>query len=195
LAIPPPHAYSPYIQQLCPNSNSVATLIISSVDAAKDEFVINTINQAEAIWIAGGDQSNYINYWKGTLVQKALNERILQGVPIGGTNAGLDVLTQFIYSALLNKGVTSSEALADPFNKYITLDRNLVNLSILQGVIGDARAIPRDRMGRNIAFLCRIYDNGWSDRPPAISIDEQTALLIDAHDSGTVMGKSNAYFL
>ncbi|SDX16066.1 cyanophycinase [Nitrosomonas communis] len=188
-------AYNPYIQQLCPNSNSVATLIIPTIEAANDKFVINTINQAEAIWIAGGDQSDYINYWKGTLVQGALNERILQGVPIGGTSAGLDVLTQFIYSALLSKGVTSSEALADPFNKYITLDRDLVNLSILQGVIGDARVIPRDRMGRNIAFLCRIYDNGWSDRPRAISIDEETALLIDALGIGTVVGKSNAYFL
>ena len=128
-------------------------------------------------------------------MQKALNERILQGVPIGGTSAGLDVLAQFIYSALLNKGVTSSEALADPFNKYITLDRDLVNWSILQGLIGDARVIPRDRMGRTITFLCHIYDNGWSDRPRAISIDEETALLIDAHASGTVMGKSNAYFL
>ena len=50
-------------------------------------------------------------------------------------------------------------------------------------------------MGRNIEFLCRIYDNGWSDRPRAISIDEETALLIDAYGSSTVMGKSNAYFL
>ncbi|WP_175492216.1 hypothetical protein [Nitrosomonas sp. Nm34] len=50
-------------------------------------------------------------------------------------------------------------------------------------------------MGRTIDFLCRIYDNGWSDRPRAISIDQETALLIDAHASGTVMGKSNAYFL
>ncbi|SFJ09376.1 beta-aspartyl-peptidase (threonine type) [Nitrosomonas sp. Nm34] len=71
-------------------------------------------------------------------MQRALNERILQGVPIGGTSAGLDVLAQFIYSALLNKGMTSSEGLADPFNKCITLDRDLVNLSILQGLIGDA---------------------------------------------------------
>ncbi|WP_083340258.1 Type 1 glutamine amidotransferase-like domain-containing protein [Nitrosomonas communis] len=67
--------------------------MILTIEAANDEFVVNTINQAEAIWIAGGDQSNYTNYWKGTPVQEALNDRILQGIPIGGTSAGLNVLT------------------------------------------------------------------------------------------------------
>ena len=59
-------AYNPYIQQLCPNENSVATLIIPNLAAASDPFVISTIQNAEALWIAGGDQSNYINFWKGT---------------------------------------------------------------------------------------------------------------------------------
>src|SRR5690242_8842031 len=62
-------AYNPYIQQLCPSENSVATLIIPNNVAANDPFVAATIRNAEAIWIAGGDQSNYINYWTGTPVQ------------------------------------------------------------------------------------------------------------------------------
>lgn len=188
-------AYNPYIRQLCPDGNSIATLIIPTIEAANDDSVITIINEAEAIWVAGGDQSNYINYWKGTPVQEALNERIMQGVPIGGTSAGLDVLTQFVYSALRNKGVTSSQALANPFHKYITLDRDFVDIPILQGVIGDAHTITRDRMGRDVAFLCRIYDNGWSDQPRGISIDEETALLIDADGNGKIVGNSNAYFL
>ena len=49
-------------------------------------------------------------------------------------------------------------------------------------------------MERNIAFLYRIYDNGWPDRPRAIPIDEETALLIDAHDSGTVWVKATHIF-
>src|SRR6476469_730542 len=92
-------AYNPYIQQLCPSENSVATLIIPNRTMASDPFVISTIQSAEALWIAGGDQSNYINYWKGTPVQDALNGLIAHGVPIGGTSAGMNVLTQFIYSA------------------------------------------------------------------------------------------------
>src|SRR5215475_788528 len=128
-------AYNPYIQQLCPAENSVATLIIPNVAAANDPFVIATIQNAEALWIAGGDQSNYINFWKGTPVETALRGLITRAVPIGGTSAGMNVLTQFIYSAQASKGVTSSEALADPFNKYVTLVRDFVNVSVLQGII------------------------------------------------------------
>lgn len=189
-------AYNPYIRDLCPNGNSVATLIIPTREAAGDEAVISIINEAEAIWIAGGDQSDYINHWKNTPLQTALNNRIVQGIPIGGTSAGLDVLTQFIYSALANKGVTSDQALANPFHKYITLDRDfIVNLPMLAGVIGDSHTSARDRMGRNIAFLCRIYVNGWSDQPRSIAVDEETALLVDAYGIGTIVGIGNAYFL
>src|SRR6478672_6626822 len=173
-------AYNPYIQQLCPGENSVATLIIPNRTMASDPFVISTIQNAEALWIAGGDQSNYINYWKGTPVQDALNGLIAHGVPIGGTSAGMNVLTQFIYSALASQGVTSSQALADPFNRYITLDRDFVSIAPVQGLIGDPHFVTRDRMGRDLAFFCNIFTLGWSSMPRGISIDEQTALLIDA---------------
>jgi cyanophycinase len=188
-------AYNPYIQQLCPNENSVATLIIPNSTAANDPFVVNTIQQAEALWIAGGDQSNYITYWKGTPVQSSLNGLIAQGVPIGGTSAGMNVLSQFIYTALLSQGVTSSQALADPYNKYITLGENFVNISILRGLIDDPHFVTRDRMGRDLAFLCQIYNNGWSTFPRDIAIDEQTALLLDSKGDGTVVGNSTVYFL
>src|SRR6266567_5274948 len=185
----------PYIQQLCPNENSVATLIIPNRTAASDPFVATTIQNAEALFIAGGDQSNYINFWKGTPVEAALNNLIARGVPIGGTSAGMNVLSQFIYSALASQGVTSSQALADPFNKYITLDEDFVNIATVQGVIDDPHFVTRDRMGRDLAFLCRVYLNGWSSLPRDIAIDEQTALLIDASGNGTVVGLSTVYFL
>jgi cyanophycinase len=79
-------AYNPYIQQLCPNENSVATLIIPNRTAASDPFVATTIQNAEALFIAGGDQSDYINFWKGTPVETALNNLIARNVPIGGTS-------------------------------------------------------------------------------------------------------------
>ena len=188
-------AYNPYIQQLCPNENSVATLIIPNSTAANDPFVVSTIQQAEALWIAGGDQSDYINNWQNTPVQSALKALIAQGVPIGGTSAGMNVLSQFIYTALASQGVTSSQALANPYSKYITLGENFVNISILQGLIDDPHFVTRDRMGRDLAFLCQIYNMGWSNLPRDIAIDEQTALLLDSKGNGTVVGNSTVYFL
>lgn len=188
-------AYNPYIQQLCPAENSVATLIIPNRTAASDPVVIATIQNAEALWIAGGDQSNYINFWKGTPVETALQGLIARNVPIGGTSAGMNVLSQFIYSALASKGVTSTQALADPFTRYLTLDRDFVSISTVAGLIGDPHFVTRDRMGRDLAFFCRINLNGWSAAPRGISIDEQTALLIDASGNATVVGNSTVYFL
>ena len=172
-------AYNPYLQDICPNLNSVATLVIPSKSAAADPFVEQTILAAEAIWIAGGAQDDYINYWAGTPVQVALNTSIGRGVPIGGTSAGLAVLTQYVYSALGSKGVTSAQALADPYNRYITLARDFVDLPVLAGVIGDTHFVTRDRMGRALAFLCRITNEGWG-QPRAIAVDEETALEIPA---------------
>jgi cyanophycinase len=188
-------AYNPYIQQLCPAENSVATLIIPNRAAASDPFVISAIQNAEALWIAGGDQSNYINYWQGTPVQQELNALIARGVPIGGTSAGMNVLAEFIYSAQASQAITSSEALADPFNKYITLVRDFVNIPLLQGIIDDPHFVARDRMGRDLAFMCRIYTNGWSSAPRDIAVDEKTALLIDGNGSVKVVGSSSAYFM
>jgi cyanophycinase len=188
-------AYNPYIQQLCPAANSVATLIIPNRAMASDPFVLSTIQSAEALWIAGGDQSNYINFWMGTPVQDAVNTLIGHGVPVGGTSAGMNVLTEFVYSALASQGVTSSQALADPFSRYITLDRDFANVSSLQGVIGDPHFSARDRMGRDLAFMCRIYLNGWSATPRDIAVDERTALLIDPRGTAEVTGEGSVYFM
>jgi cyanophycinase len=193
-------AYDPYISDLCSSGesaiNSVSTLIVPSVTAANLPAVQQIIAQAEAIWIAGGDQSNYVNYWTGTRVQWTLKERIRQGVPVGGTSAGMNVLTQFIYTAQASKGVTSEQALDDPFNRYMSFGRDFVDLPVLAGVIGDPHFAARDRLGRDLGFLCRIWDYGWSDRPRGIAVDERTALLIDPDSNhAEVVGEGSAYFL
>lgn len=188
-------AYNPYIQQLCPNENSVATLIIPNRDAANDPQVASIIQHAEALFIAGGDQANYINFWQGTPVQSAVQNLINQGVPVGGTSAGMNVLSQFVYVGAGQKTVTSATALSDPYNKYIAFGENFVAIPALQGLIDDPHFVTRDRMGRDVAFLCRVYNNGWSNAPRDIAVDEQTALLVETNGDVSLVGNSNAYFL
>ncbi len=189
-------AYDSYLQDICPELNSVATLVIPSKSAAADPFVARTILEAEAIWIAGGAQDDYINYSTGTPEQGALNTSITNGVPIGGTSAGLAVLTQFVYSALGSKGIISAQALANPCNRYITLAHDFVDLPVLAGLIGDTHFATRDRVGRALAFLCRITNAGWGE-PRAIAVDEETALEIPAQGPATVAsnGDGSVYFL
>jgi cyanophycinase len=188
-------AYNPYILDLCPSANSVATLIIPDLAAANTPAVAAIIAKAEMVWIAGGDQSNYINFWKGTPVQSTLNARIAAGVPVGGTSAGLNVLTQFVYTAQGSQGATSSQSMADPFNRYMSFDRDFSTVPVMQGIIGDPHFAARDRMGRDVAFLCRVAANGWSAAPRGIAVDEMTALLVDVNGQATVVGTGNVYFL
>lgn len=188
-------SYNRYIKALCPNANSVATLIIPTPAAAHDEFVSRTISQAEAVFISGGDQSEYINYWQDSPVQDALNKLIETGIPIGGTSAGVQVLGQFVFSAQEVRSVTSTMALADPFHLYMTIDRDFLTIPFLSGVITDSHFLDRDRIGRNLGFLCRIYEKGWSETPRSIAVDNETALLIDARGKAKAVGDNAVYFL
>ncbi|MGC4119406.1 MAG: cyanophycinase [Myxococcales bacterium] len=179
--------YNDYVPVVCPNANSVATLIIPSLDAANHPDVAAIISKAEAIFVAGGDQSLYVNYWIGTPVQTALQERLAHGIPVGGISAGLAVLSQYIYSAQLSQGAKSPAALADPFNRYMTLAKDLFDIPFLKNVIADTHFSARDRMGRSVAFLGRLSASYGVAMPRGVAVDERMAVLVDAQGIGTVV--------
>ena len=191
--------YNPYVAGLC-KANSVATLIIPSREAALDAHVASIIGQAEAIFIAGGDQSRYVNFWKGTPVENAINAHVAAGKPIGGTSAGLAVLGQFVYGCLLDKpddpDLTSREVLADPYNKRVTVLRDFLKVPGLENILTDSHFAKRDRMGRSLGFLARIVQDGWSRTPREIGIDEKSALLVEGDGRTKVVGPGlGVYFL
>lgn len=187
-------AYNPYIYGLG-TVNSVETLIIPSRTAAADPFVVNKIRNAEAVWIAGGDQSNYINFWQGTPVADAINYVAnVKQAPVGGTSAGLAVLGQFIYTGA-SGSVTSSQALADPYHRYVTLGRDFVQVANLGGVITDSHFVTRDRLGRLVSFIGRIIKDGWASSVRGIGIDDATAVLVNPDGSSTRVGSGAVYFL
>jgi cyanophycinase len=191
--------YNRYVNGLC-KVNSVATLIISSWKAAQNPRVAGIIGQAEAIFIAGGDQSRYVNFWKGTPVEDAINAHVAAGKPIGGTSAGLAVLGQFVYGCLEDKpkdpDLTSREVLADPYIKRVTVVREFLKVPGLENILTDSHFAKRDRMGRSLGFLARIVQDGWSKAPREIAIDEKSALLVEAGGRAKVVGTGlGVYFL
>jgi cyanophycinase len=191
--------YNPYVAGLC-KANSVATLIIRSRKAAKQPRAAEIIAQAEVIFIAGGDQSRYVNFWKGTPVEDAINAHVAAGKPIGGTSAGLAVLGQFAYGCLEDKpddaDLTSREVLADPYIKRVTVVRDFLKVPGLENILTDSHFAKRDRMGRSLGFLARIVQDGWSKAPREIAIDEKSALLVEASGRAKVVGTGlGVYFL
>ncbi len=190
-------AYNPYVNGLC-RANSVATLVIPDRTAANNPAVANIIGHAEAVFIAGGDQAHYIRAWQNTPVQQALNAHIAVGKPIGGTSAGLAVLGEFVYSALNDPPdgmLASPEALKDPFTPQVALRRNFLKIPVLHDTITDSHFAKRDRLGRSLVFLARLMQDGWTNSPREIAVDERSAVLIDGSGKATVVGSGKgAYF-
>jgi len=192
-------AYNPYVHSLC-KTNSVATLIIPSRESANDPRVAEIIGQAEAIFIAGGDQARYINWWQHTPVEGALNAHIAAGKPIGGTSAGLAVLGEYIYSAQGDApddpDLTSIQALSNPYSDRVTVRRDFLTIDLLRNTLTDTHFAKRDRMGRSLAFLARIVQDGWSSNPREVAVDEKSAVLVTSSGESQVIGPGKgAYFI
>lgn len=191
--------YNSYVNGLC-KLNSVATLIIPDRDSAEDPAVADIIRQAEAVFIAGGDQARYVNFWRDTPVQHAINADIAAGKPIGGTSAGLAILGEFSYGALNDppddSALKSTDALRDPFLARVTLIRDFLKVPVLNGTITDSHFAKRDRLGRSLVFLARIMQDGWSKNPREIAIDEKSTVLIEPNGGARVVGPGKgAYFI
>lgn len=191
--------YNSYVNGIC-KVNSVATLVIPDANAANDPAVVEIIRHAEAVFIAGGNQARYVNFWRGTAVQEAIDANIASGRPIGGTSAGLAVLGEFSYGCLKDKDedndLASTDVLPNPYHERVTLVRDFLKVPYLENVITDSHFAKRDRMGRTLGFLSRLVQDGWAKDPRDIAIDEKSAVLVEPDGKATVVGSGKgAYFL
>jgi cyanophycinase len=181
------------IRALCP-LNSAATIVFSEREDSDDPKLIERIGQAEAIFIAGGDQSNYVRFWQDTPVEDVLNRHIADGKPLGGSSAGLAVLGEFSFSSMIDT-IRSPAALADPYGNKVTLSRDFLRIPVLTGIITDTHFAKRDRMGRLLVFLARILQDGWAKQVRAIAVEQDAAVLLEPDGQAKVIGSGAAYFL
>lgn len=174
------------------------TLVLTNSAAANDPFVNYVVSTANAVWIAGGDQSTYVNLWTGSQLQKTLADLLSRNIPVGGTSAGANVLGQFMFSAL-NGSVTSKQALSNPYNKYMTFDPTDFKsasflaptgqpfIPVLANTFVDPHFDSRDRMGRLVTFMARstqgcsggVIPVATANLARGIGIDVETALEIE----------------
>jgi len=143
--------------------NSVETLVFSG--KTEDRTIIERINKAEAIWFAGGDQSTYLEYWKNTLIQHALQNAIDRGVVIGGTSAGMAILGEYIWTGE-------------------RIENDFLQITNLNNIITDSHFSERNRLPRLQGF---IEDTGAR----GIGVDEYTAVCINGNGLAKVFGELN----
>ncbi len=158
---------------------SAETITFHNRDASSDPRVLKALHDADGIFLAGGDQANYVRYWKGTGVQAALNAHVKANRPIGGSSAGLAILGRYSYTAFDGGSMESNVALANPFDSGVTLEDDFLHIRNLETVITDTHFSRRARLGRLITFVARLQSEK-DKNVVGIGVDEKTVLLVDA---------------
>ncbi len=195
------NGYNAYLySQLGVTVNSVESIVCHSANASSDAYLHERIQRAEGIWFAGGDQWNYVSYWRNTAIDSLINVAIQQRhIVVGGTSAGMAILGKYYFSAQ-NGTVTSATAMSNPYAPAVAVDSlPFLENRFLEDVITDTHYDNPDRRGRQVAFLARIRTD-WGVAAKGIACDEYTAVCIDTNGIARVFGEypssdDNAYFI
>ncbi len=155
---------------------------------ARDEQLAAAIRDAHIIWIRGGSQTRYCQWWKGSPVESAIREVYSQGGVVGGTSAGCAVLGEVIYDAA-GGSCDAAAALRDPFARQISFTTGFLELT--PGVIFDSHFTERARIARLAVFLGRIRVEQGRD-VLGIGMDSRTALCVDPNGVAEVFGTGAA---
>ena len=166
---------------------SVQTLIFHARAPASDPRVLAIVQHADGIFIAGGDQANYVRFWKSTPLNELLNAHVRAGKPIGGTSAGLAILGEWGYGAMDGGSITSPEALRDPAGAALTLVDHFVTLKLLDGTITDTHFVQRARLGRLLAFVARLAKDRHTAAITGLGVDQDSALLVEANGEARLL--------
>lgn len=172
-------------------ANEVVNLNVSNKTQANDNNIYNIINSAKAIFIKGGDQYDYISYWKGTLVEIAIKNVFNNGGVVAGTSAGAMILGEYFFTARYGS-TYPDECIANPFNSYANIDKNFLNF--VSNTIFDTHVSERGRILRLIPFVFKIRVN-FNSNVLGIGVDDQTALCIDKNGIGYVYGSGAVHFV
>lgn len=169
---------------------SARTFVFSDRSASSDPRVLDALRKADGIFIAGGDQANYVRFWKGTPVAEALDAHVRAGKPIGGTSAGLAILGAWGYGALDGGSMVSEDALKDPLNPGMTLVDGFLHMPHLEHVITDTHFGVRERLGRLVAFVADIRARGDGDAGiVGLGVDQDSALCVDGNGIGRLFSR------
>lgn len=173
--------FSGYFPSLSPCS--VSNRAISSVTQANDSAVYRFILEHDGIFLRGGDQSQYVRYWKGTLAEEAIRTVYQRGGVVGGTSAGEMVLGELVYTG----GSTDNGAALRRPTGTITLEDSF--LSLATGLMAESHTNERGRVGRLPVVMARCSSE-TGKQITGLGVDANTALAIGADGVAEVMGGS-----
>ncbi len=173
--------------------------ILVAPDATDAEIAAaaKVIAKADGVFMAGGNQANYVR-WAGTPLQAALRKVADDGGVLGGRSAGLHVLGAVVFDAKHvepGRWHVTKDAVVDPFDAQISFSPDLLALAPLAGtrVLTDSHFGERDRMGRLATWLARLDAEGTPCL--GVGVDEGTCLVVDEQGKGALVGMGAVYFV
>src|SRR6186997_1361106 len=133
------NGYNDYIYAMN-GVDSVETLVITRASDSNTAAVETTVRNAEVVFFAGGDQCDYVKYFKGTKVETAVESVYARGGGVGGTSAGTAILGEFVYDGCTGS-VTSAQALDNPYHHEITFTYGFFAWPHLEDLITDSHLV------------------------------------------------------
>lgn len=179
-------------QNFSDDINSASEISIDSADDANHPAVIKLINSVEIIWIAGGDQNKYENFWKGSALVNAINQHMKTKV-ISGSSAGMAILGGSYY-APEGKAVVGSQVLDNPYHDYTQdiFHWDLLQHPLMQFTINEThlnRKIKGEtRHSRMLGLLARTQAQYPNQVVRAIGLNEGSFLAINKKGIAKVFG-------
>ncbi len=171
------------LEKLC--RNTIANLNFTNKNLNNKEW-IDSVRNAQLIFITGGDQNRFMKLVLKTSLHKAILEAYTNGAVVAGTSAGAAVMSKHMITGnetSVDSGATSS------FRKIVRNNAEVSEgLGLIQSVIIDQHFIVRSRYNRLLTVLQKFPDH------MCIGIDEATAVIIKSNKA-SVLGKSQVLCL
>ncbi|MBS0387733.1 MAG: cyanophycinase [Proteobacteria bacterium] len=169
---------------------SVRTFVFTSRAGASDPRLLAAVRAADAIFVGGGDQSNYVRMWRGTPLNEVIDAHVAAGKPFGGTSAGLAIQGAWLYGCMDSISLTSTHALADPLGKSVTVEGDFLHSALLEHILTDSHFDARARLGRLFTFLARAHTLDPGRMLAGLGIDESSALTVEPDGTATFHARS-----
>lgn len=141
---------------------------------------LDSVKNANLIYISGGDQRRFMGIVKGSPLFDAIKEAYENGAVMAGTSAGAAVMSELMITGTELKYPEYNSTFRHLEHKNIELDSGM---AFLQSAIIDQHFVRRSRYNRLLTAVAEFPNL------QGIGIDESTAILIH-QDTAEVVGIS-----
>lgn len=173
-------------------------LAVASRSDAENAGLTAVLNDADALFIRGGDQGVYYDAWNNTLLEDRISAVAARGGGLGGTSAGAMSLCRFSFSG--GRDLVAADVMADSHTSYLN-DAGSPSTSGIHddffpfvNALVDTHFTQRGRLGRLVGLLAKANEDFARNDILGIGLEMDTGLVISG-DMAEVVGTGSVSFI